>query len=206
MSYPPTKHRLVRGVADREAAAAAPYEKVSIFGIEAAHPFDPPRLFSACAPRNAANAHGVSENPALYAAIWKHRFGDPLDQVIEDETTKGPQKESPIIESLWRISRLSDFNPDTGVKHRRLVCASDMLQNTQYSQYRDFRDYAHYAHTKFGRLYLPDLRDVDVVIYYFLRPATAQLQTQRHVQFWVDFFKAAGASSVRIISGPRTES
>jgi hypothetical protein len=197
------ERRLVRQVADQEAAGAAPYERLSIYAIEAARPFDPPRLFSACAPRNASAAHGPSENPALYADIWQHHFGDPLVQTIDAETAKGPQNESPLIETLWHISRLNDFNPDSGVVHRRLVCVSDMLQNTQYSQYRNFHDYVQFSRTNFGKLYLPDLRGVDVVIYYLLRPATAHLQTKKHAQFWLDFFKAAGASSVKIIGAPR---
>jgi hypothetical protein len=191
----------VREVLNREEADARPYEKVSVFSVEAATPYAPKRLFAGCAPKKAADASPITENPAMYASVWKRKFAKPLDNAMATEMGAGPQAHSPIIESLWAISRMYDF--DSGVAHRRIVIASDMLQNSaDFSQYRGATGFAAYAHTEFGRLHMPNLAGVDVEIVYFVRPETIRLQTQKHLRFWTEFFRAAGAVQVQIIGGP----
>lgn len=194
------ERKLVRRVIDREALAAGAYEKVSVLAVESDDPYQPKRLFSACAPKKASDATGMSENPHLYGAVWKRRFGAPLDAAIETELSGVSQNRSPLIQSIWGISRLYDFGPDVG--RRRLVITSDMLQNSsEFSQYGNTPNYQAYAQTHFGRLHLPNLRGVEVVIYYLARPTTLPLQTGAHVKFWKGFFNAAGASHVEVVGG-----
>lgn len=115
---------------------------------------------------------------------------------------KERQDQSPIIETIWAISRLHDFGGS--VAHRYLYIVSDMLQNTPaYSQYHGGANFKAFRHTRLGSLDLPDLRGVTVVVYYLERPKTLALQTERHVRFWTEFFKAAGAASVVVEGGPQ---
>ncbi|HVZ19016.1 MAG TPA: hypothetical protein VG897_18005 [Terriglobales bacterium] len=195
------EQEIVRDAVDADAAAASPYEKVSVLAVEASQPYAPNRLFSACAPKRGADAQGVSENPALYEAIWKHRFRGPLDKAIAGELASSSQDASPLVETIWAVSRLPDFGPAIG--RRRLDIVSDMLQlSAGYSQYHSHLSYARYARTEFGRLRVPNLRGVHVVIHYLMRPKTLDLQTSAHVRFWEDFFRAAGASKVDVVGGP----
>jgi len=197
----PDERMLTREVVDGEAAAAQPYERVTIYAINGADPYSPVELFTACAPKRASDAEGISENPRLYEAIWKHRFRAPLDVAINAQIVKNGEDRSPIIETIWAISRLHDFG--SGVKQRRLVIESDLLQNMpEFSQYRGVESFATFRHSSFGQLNLPDLTGVEVVIHYLERPKTLALQTERHIRFWTDFFKAAGAASVIVEGGP----
>lgn len=197
----PEERQIARDAVDADAASAAPYEDVSVMAIEADHPYEPKQLFSACAPKRGIDAHGISENPALFDAIWKHRFRGPLDEAITAELSSSSQDTSPLIESIWAVSRLPDFGPS--IAHRRLDIVSDMLQNTRgYSQYHSHLTFRAFERTRFGRLRIPNLRGVVVVIHYLMRPKTLALQTEAHIRFWEAFFREAGAARVEIIGGP----
>ena len=195
------ERKLVRGVIDRDAIGAASYEKMTVVAMEPVA-YAQKRLFSACAPKKASDAKGFSENPMMYGAIWRHKFGAPLDGAIDGELAKGPYDHSPIVETIWAISRFYDFGPD--VRHRRLDIASDMLQNTpDFSQYRGTPSFKAYEHTEFGRLHMPNLENVQVVVHYLVRPGTLGLQAnKKHIQFWKDFFKVTGASAVEFDGVP----
>jgi hypothetical protein len=188
------QRQLVRQVIDDFAAQALPFEKVSVFSIDAAAAYEPKRLFSACSPKRGEDADGFSEDPRRLEALWARDFGRPLDEAIAAEIAKGPQDSSPIIESVFAISLLYDFS--TAVPFRRLVVVSDMLQNSPgLSLYKANAEYDSYAKSEHGELHRPDLRATEVTLHYVIRPAVLARQNAANREFWTRFFLAAGTTA-----------
>ena len=76
--------------------------------------------------------------------------------------------ESPIFESIQSIAvRAFGALPESN-KDRRLVIASDMLQNTpEYSQYHGIGSFEEFKRSQYYRRVRADLRGVEVELYYF---------------------------------------
>jgi hypothetical protein len=174
---------LVRKLGDE----TLPFEKLSLVVIDAGQPREPPPLFSACAPQ--LKADRADENPLFLRAAWLRGFYGPLLTAARTALVRPKQDETPLIESIYGLSRRADFGSD--VPTRSLYIVSDMLQHTAslYDQYHDGLKYEDFKRRPYAYQNLPNLSGVEIVGFYIDRPERQCVQGEAQRRFWDDFFR-----------------
>ncbi len=150
-------------------------------------------LFTKCKTRDGSNANPYNENPELLHRVYEEKFQAPFDLALNEVLTGSGQERSPILEALVDITSVGAFQipaPTT------LYIFSDLLQNSaEYSQYKGHQEF-HAASVlpEVNRL-VPSLSGANVHLYYLLRTGKElKMQTNDHVQFWLDYLKVAHAN------------
>ncbi len=191
------QRRRLRHVIDSEARRLAEHEKLSVLALSAASPYEPEILFARCAPKNVRDVNELTGNPGFARAKWNRDFGAPLDSALDRLMRVPNAPVSPIVEAVKGLTWRHDFGSD--LKRRRLVVFSDMLQNTDgWSQYGRGGlgvDFDKFSASAFAAQKSPELRGATVRIAYLERPETLHLQGRSHKDFWLRFFRAAGAEA-----------
>jgi len=138
-------------------------------------------------------------NPVQVEKRWQEHFLQPLER-LEDEVVGGlPASQSPILESLQSVATTDLQAPDMRRKPRKLIIASDMLQNTNgMSQYRQVVPFADFRRTRYFQQIRTDWSGVEIEIFYLTRPGTPQGRT--HIEFWQQYFTAGGGTLTRVTS------
>jgi hypothetical protein len=164
------------------------YARLSVIAIGQHVEMPPLALFSLCNPGRKGQI-----NPLIQTDRSKAVFDAPLDRLVASLQTEQTQPQSPILQTIAGVSRLPSFAKG----ERELDIVSDLLENsallTQYHHPRAFLEFAaspDYAPAK------ADLKGVTVRLFYLARPETAAVQTDRQRQFWIEYFRASGASDV----------
>jgi hypothetical protein len=146
--------------------------------------------FSRCSPGRGSEFSNVSDNPNHRQEQFDESFGAPLTAALAAVARSEVTHRSPLIEVVQRISSRPDFGSE--VSNRKLIFVSDGLQFTpQIDHYRSVVDYSTYrSGPRFQRI---DLSGVAVRMLYVARGEQAEIQTEAHRTFWLDFFAHAGA-------------
>jgi len=168
--------------------------RISLFEIDSQHMRGlSSALFSKCKVRDGSQANPYNENPELLHRAYEERFLTPFNLALKEVLTGSGQTRSPILEALVDITSVEAFQipaPTT------LYIFSDLLQNSEeYSQYKRYQDF-HAASLlpEVNRL-VPSLSGANVHLYYLLRTGKElKMQTNDHVQFWLDYLKVAHAN------------
>jgi hypothetical protein len=164
--------------------------------------------FSRCRVRRGADVSGVTANPDMIEAQFRHTVGDALNDYLNSLRHVPTAPRSPIIETVDAALDAPDFGPT--VKDRRLAIISDMAQNSQ--------EVSEYKGPGSGLDPSPDVRDelsrdmhgVAVRIHYVRRPALAATQTPEQRAFWTDWFRRQGAQvklgwGLQLVDARRTD-
>lgn len=152
-----------------------------------------------CNPGNGSNASPFIRNPRLMRDRWAKRFSQPLDDLFTEMLNTPQAEQSPIFESIQSAAVTAFGRLSDGVKNRNLIIVSDMLHNTaEYSHYRAIPDFNDFRSTTYYRRVRPDLRGVDVELYYLRRDQTPQ--GKNHIEFWQQYFADSGAKLVHVIA------
>lgn len=153
--------------------------------------------FCLCNPGQGASANALTQNPAFIQQKYDSSFGAPLAKALSVLKSGQGTETSPLIEAVRALSEIEEFQK--APKHRSIVLISDMLQHTrEYSQYSNGITYADFSKSEYGQKMLPDLKGVAVAIEYISQKKYKKSQTPEHQQFWKEYFKAAGASTVSL--------
>lgn len=114
--------------------------------------------------------------------------------------------ESPILEQIQSVSRMSEFRNATG---NRLIIASDMLQNTQEVQFCQTKGHLpsfskFKAKPYFERVRPSPLNGADITVYMLIRGQLGKKPypycTEQELRtFWTEYFQDAGAGNVEFI-------
>src|SRR5262249_17302583 len=140
-------------------------------------------------------------NPTLLAKHWQERFAAPLDAAFEQMMTpRAAEKYSPIMETIQSVA-LTAFERVPTVSARRLVMASDMIQNTrEFSQYSSRGvSFVEFQRTPYFNRVRCDLGDSNVTILYLNRDATPAIQGKDHINFWRDYLAAMNGRLDRVV-------
>lgn len=169
------------------------YEWVGVFVLNEGNLTVPKPEIALCNPGNEDTANPLYQNPREIKRKFEKQFAKPLRRTIEKLASLPKQDRSPIIEMIRSVALSFDFDSS---QKRKLIIVSDMLQYVdEYSHYDGKVDYAAWKKTPYAAEFLDlPLSEVEVEIWYVKRPDLGKLQTHRHIQFWVDFFKDAGAN------------
>lgn len=168
----------------------APFEKFSIYVIDENHSQLPVPIFSLCNPGTGDDANILVRSPKAAQEKFDKEFSRPIEKLIRASNPTKSAVKSPIIETLQLIPSIESFASTD--MHRRIYIFSDMLQNTRYSHYSKSLDYTQFA-KRYPDLARVDLQNVTVVISYVRRRTAQNIQGPKHIQFWQDYFRHAGA-------------
>ena len=151
-----------------------------------------------CVPKDFRDANQWIENPAFLKADYDD-FISKFSSIIEGllEMAEG---NSPIMETLIRISNSESFQKHPNVNHNIFI-VSDMIQNsnnwTHYSGRNQGANWSRFSSEMSGTVFMrPRLNQVQVQVFYAKRQnqRDKSIQTRSHVQFWEEFFFNANAN------------
>ena len=153
-------------------------------------------LIELCNPGTGAEASELTANPKQLRREYEERFIAPLMKESAALVSTTPAKNSPIFEMLQLVG-INGFQAHDVKGERRLIVMSDMLHNTpQFTMYRGAVAWADFERTDYAKRAQAELPGVEVELHVLMN--TPQLQTQRQVTFWEDWFDKAGAHVVAV--------
>lgn len=142
-------------------------------------------VFAACKPPSGADP--LIENPEFVRAQFEERFARPFHDAVKRLLVQAPSSESPILETIQAASVVA-FGTAKDAVPKRLVVASDMLQNTKgFSQYRGVSGFEEFQGLGYSARVQARLRGADVEVLYLKRTTEPALQGKLHIQFWRDY-------------------
>jgi hypothetical protein len=153
-------------------------------------------LVEVCNPGSGEGKSELTANITKLNAQFRERFREPLLKQADALIATRPAKNSPIIEMLQLVS-INGFRKHAVNGPRRLIIVSDMLHKTpQLSMYRGLPSFAAFESSEYGRKMKMDLTGVEVELHHVLN--YPKLQTPKQIDFWQEFFSAAGARIVAV--------
>lgn len=151
-----------------------------------------------CVPKDFTNANEWIENPAFLKADYDN-FISTFSSIIEGLLEKS-EGNSPIMETLIRISNSESFQKHPTVSHNVFI-VSDMIQNSENWSHYPGRgqgtNWVDFSNKMNGTVFMrPRLNQVEVQVFYAKRQSEIDksIQTRSHVQFWEEFFFNANAN------------
>jgi hypothetical protein len=149
-------------------------------------------VYEGCSLDSGKNANQLYENPEQIQRNFEANFAKPLKDQFKKIELNGQMKTSPLIEA---IDLAAQRMIESDVHHKRLIIMSDMLQNSSLGN--QYSPHALDQKKVFDKIQ-GHLQGVDVQVVYLNNVKSRNLQTDSHQRFWKEFFKAAGAKSVRL--------
>ena len=181
----------VRELVNDEARSLPKYGKLTVMTPNAADPYSPKVLYTACSPGSAAAANPITQNPKMIEQSWQKKFYQPLVGTVEGALLDTVQPSSPLSEAIYTISDRADFQPQQA--GRRMVLVSDLMQHSDgFSFYRKGADYDAYLESKLAETQ-PKLEGVDVVARVVPRQIY-DLPLADVKGFWRHYFHDTGAT------------
>ena len=148
-----------------------------------------------CVPKDFRDANIWVENQAFLKADYDN-FISTFSSIIEGLLDKSDDR-SPIMETIVRLSNSESFQNHPDVPHN-IFLVSDMVQysdNWDQIYNREGNNWDDFSNEMKGTVYMNlRLNEVEVQVFYAKRKNYKSIQTNSHAQFWVEFFKNAGAN------------
>lgn len=151
-----------------------------------------------CNPGTAADVSETTGNPAAVQRKWNEGFDKPLQEAFEHISNASGAAQSPILESIQSVALTELQKPTADGKPKRLVVASDLLQNTEgASFYKGLPDPAVFTSSPEFRKTRTDLRGVTVELWMLERSDAAATQPRELADLWERIITAEGGDLVR---------
>ena len=152
-----------------------------------------------CNAGRAADVDALTRNPRLTEKRWRERYSRPLDELFERMTQSATSPRSPIMEAIQSVAVTAFGRLPERASYRRLVIASDMLQNSDVlSQYGKVIAFDQFKQLSPYRRVRTDLKGIEVEIWYI--GGRSPQQGKQHIEFWQQYFADNGGSLVRVSS------
>ena len=152
-----------------------------------------------CSLRQGGNANPFYENPRRLRMKFDSQFGRPLDKVLDNLRKGETYDESPIMETIQRLTEDKSFS--SIAENKKIIIISDMLQNTRpINHYKKYSPDT-FVESKYFNQIKPELNNTCVTIYYLASsdPKARNFQGERHKNFWRKVFKKSNADSYPLI-------
>ncbi|KQN02372.1 hypothetical protein ASE82_08415 [Sphingomonas sp. Leaf230] len=149
-------------------------------------------LFAKCNPGTKADVNELTSSPELVQKRYDEGFEAPLSKALDGVLDVPTADASPILEGIQAVT-VAAFPPGVAKLPRRLLVASDLIQNSQaFSMYGGPLNED--AAERVGEAIPAQLEGVNVELLMIRRAAQDTLQTSpEFVDFWEGWFGAAGA-------------
>ena len=144
-------------------------------------------FFEMCSPGKGDDVSPLIKSPALAKKIWNERFSNKVDAVIVEMIKPNTAPHSPIMESIQAVA-IRHFG-DKRISQKRLVIASDMIQNTrEHSQFRGVMPFNDFKQTAYLRHVLAHLNGAEVKLSYINFDGGRGISGPKHLEFWQHYF------------------
>lgn len=156
-------------------------------------------IITRCNPGTSADTDQFRGNPAKLQKQWKEGFDEPLSTSFRNIVQASGAPQSPILESIQSVALTELQRPGTEDVPKRLILASDLLQNTQalsfYGKIPDQDELLRSA--SFSRV-RTDLRGVDVELWQLQRDDAGTTQPRALSELWERIIDRQGGTVSRI--------
>lgn len=156
-------------------------------------------IITRCNPGTAADVNEATGDPAFVQKQWSDGFDKPLRASFEKLATASRSETSPILESIQSVALTEFQKPGREDVPRRLVVASDLLQNTrEISFYRGLPNSRDFTSSAAFRRTRTDLRGVEVELWMLERSDAASTQPRSLAELWDRVITEQGGDLKRV--------
>jgi hypothetical protein len=156
-------------------------------------------VITRCNPGTAGDVSEVSGNKQKTQKQWEEGFRAPLDAAFESILKASGADRSPILESIQSVALTELQAPSSSDKPRRLVVASDLLQNTDaISFYRGLPDPADLTTSQAFSRVRTDLKGIDVELWMLQRGDSESTQPRALPDLWERIIDRQGGTLQRV--------
>jgi hypothetical protein len=156
-------------------------------------------VITRCNPGTAADVSEATGDPATVQKQWADGFDKPLQAAFERIATASGADKSPIMESIQSVALTEFQKPGREGMPRRLIVASDLLQNTgDVSFYRGLPDPQAFTSSPAFRRARTDLRGIDVELWMLERTDAASTQPRALADLWDRIVTSQGGDLKRV--------
>lgn len=156
-------------------------------------------VITRCNPGSGSDVSDVDGNPAKLEKQHREEFVAPMEQAFDSLMDANGANRSPVMESIQSVS-LSEFQK-AGFegKPKRLIIASDLLQNTdQVSFYKGLPDPNEFVTSQRFHRVSTDLSDIKVELWMLQRDDSNQTQPKALPLFWERIIGEQGGQVTRV--------
>lgn len=156
-------------------------------------------LITRCSPGTARDTDATKGNPQKLQRQWNTGFSEPLDHAFEGIVQASGADWSPIMESVQSIALTEFQKPGREDIPKRLVIASDLLQNTQgISFYSALPAPTDFINSDAFRRVRTNLKGVDAELWQLQRLDASTTQPRALSGLWERAIEEQGGSVTRI--------
>jgi hypothetical protein len=175
------------------------YGKLSIVKVDATSSRLLTPVIERCNPGTSADSDEYTGNPAALQQKWERGFRDPLNEAFAQLATASGAERSPILESIQSVALTEFQTAQAQGKPRRLIVASDLLQNTdRLSFYGRLPAAEEVIDSDAFRAARTDLRDISVELWMLQRLDGKQTQPRALPDLWDILIRQQGGSVPRV--------
>lgn len=156
-------------------------------------------VITRCNPGRASDENEVSGNPLKLEETYQEKFHEPLIASFEGVMQASSADRSPILESIQSAALTQLQSSDVADKKRKLIIASDLLQNTDsVSFYGTLPDANTLISSQPFRRVRTDLRGVEVELWMLQRIDSSQTQPRALPDLWDKIIQAQDGQMNRL--------
>jgi hypothetical protein len=175
------------------------YGKLSVFKVDPLSDQLLKPVIERCNPGTAEDVSWWTGNKTKAAFVWDNKFKAPIDSAFDQIAGASNAPESPILESIQSVALTQLNNRAAEGKVKRLIIASDLLQNTtRISFYNSLPTQESIFASNAFRLLRTDLRGVEVELWMLQRADVRERQPIQLIQLWTAMIGAMGGKVVRV--------
>ncbi len=172
-------------------------EKFSIFTLTENTYMNPEPIFSKCNPGTGKTANQLYQNPRKIQMRFDSFFAEPLKKNMNKMLLDNTGSKSPIFEMIRELSLKDDFS--NNIHKKTLIIISDLMQHvSKFSHYKNRSSYEYFSNKSYAYEVATSLNSVDVKIVYLLRDKLGNIQGNRHLSFWKEYFEDMGANVIKV--------
>lgn len=157
---------------------------VSIFILDSRGLLDNDPSFESCRRERGEDVNALYRNPAGEEYRYTHEFREPLDRALDELLEPGTAKNSPILESLLRLSQTDRLNGSAS--RRRVILFSDLMQNSAALTFYGDDEIDVDAAAEVASTYGADLDGVELAVYLIPRERIEVRQMYVWTRVWPD--------------------
>ncbi|HEV7595887.1 MAG TPA: hypothetical protein VGO33_12890 [Gemmatimonadaceae bacterium] len=156
-------------------------------------------IITRCNPGSGSDVSAGDDNPQLVEQVRQEKFLAPLRQAFNAVLGASGADRSPILESVQSVALTELQRPELATASKRLVIASDLLQNTTRIRfYTRLPDAAQFiASQEFSRV-RTDLRGVSVELWMLQRNDSRMTQPLALPELWKRIIEEQGGTLQRV--------
>jgi hypothetical protein len=199
---PETTRREVLVILDDMIATLPAYHKFDIRVLDIAGSRSR-SVFSKCNPGDGAGLSEWTDNPRIARQRWVESFRKPASEAVRNSVASAKATSSPLMAAIQDIA-IEQFSSAASQNAKKsLTVISDMIEYTRdYSQYPKDGDlsFQRYKQSSAYLKFRTDMHGAAIVIRYVTRQLKGQplLNDTKHADFWVEWMKDNGASTVSV--------